>query len=367
MSTIISSSKQESSAYQCRLGSGRDAVVPGVVRPVAVAMVAATAGNAATGGGGGGVVLREAVGELVRRRSVGLEEAVAALRCRPGLHVLVEEREHIDAQRRRRPHRRALPLGHEPHHIAVVPRRVLRRGAGLVGVPRRRPPGLGHAHLHGPRRRAVGRRDGMVHGVDLRREHVGVVQPGPRVGDAGMAGFQQRILELHARGFLGVGEVGVRIDQERRPRVRVEVEDGAEHREEVLAEVGRRRRVRRGQHAEVVRRGDGDLLVQAGLRKRVVEALHRREEVPGKRGAVDAGEHLVADGEEGDLGGRERGGNVGADPGGGAVGGGDSGKALVRDADDELDARVGEGADGGGVSIVESDAADAQGGHNLRH
>uniref|UniRef100_A0A0D3FG59 Uncharacterized protein n=1 Tax=Oryza barthii TaxID=65489 RepID=A0A0D3FG59_9ORYZ len=118
---------------------------------------------------------------------------------------------------------------------------------------------------------------------------------------------------MDALGVAGVGEVRVGVHQERRAGPRVVVEDGADVREEVPAEGTRRGRIGRAEHAEVVRRGDGDLLVEAELGERAVQGLHRREKSARESGVV-AREHLVADGERGDLGVRQEGHDVGPEP-----------------------------------------------------
>lgn len=79
------------------------------------------------------------------------------------------------------------------------------------------------------------------------------------------------------------------------------------------------------------------------------------------KGGVVSGEDLVADGDGNDLSGGDVGLDVGADPGEGFVGITDFGDAAVREADDELDAAVREGAEDGRNGVVELDASDVDG------
>lgn len=91
-----------------------------------------------------------------------------------------------------------------------------------------------------------------------------------------------------------------------------------------------------------------------------MEGFHSGEEGLGKGGVV-SGEDLVADGDGNDLSGGDVGLDVGADPGEGFVGITDFGDAAVREADDELDAAVREGAEDGRNGVVELDASDVDG------
>lgn len=100
--------------------------------------------------------------DVVHRCAVGVEEAVVPLRRRPWLEVLVEERELVDVDGRRRAQRRALLHLDPLQQVPDVGPRVLGRGAGFVGVASRRPPGLRHLDLHV---RVPEPLDGRVHGV----------------------------------------------------------------------------------------------------------------------------------------------------------------------------------------------------------
>lgn len=78
-------------------------------------------------------------------------------------------------------------------------------------------------------------------------------------------------------------------------------------------------------------------------------------------GGVVAGQDLVSDGDGGDFGGREIALDVRFDPGGGLRRIAHLREAFVAEADDELDARVREGAEDAGIGVVQLDLPDADG------
>lgn len=235
------------------------------------------------------------------------------------------------------PHRRALLLGDELQQVPIVPPRILRRRPRLVGVTLRRPAGLRdlQADILVAELLHCG-----VGGVDLGVEHVVVVKARPGVHDAG-ARPEQHEIERHLLWVGLVGEVGVRIDLERRPHLAVEVEDARQLGGEIAAEGAGGGRVGDFKDGEVVGGGDGDLLVEVEGDEGGVDALHGGEEVGGESGVVEC-EDLVADGNAGDLGRRQEALHVRFDPREGLLRIAHPGQVLIAEPDDELDAGVGE-------------------------
>lgn len=276
---------------------------------------------------------------------------------RPGLEVLVEEREDVDLERYPGRRRRPLPSRHHPHEVPVVPPRILRRCPGLVVVSRRRPASLRDHHFH--RLPSPRRRDRRPYRVHLRVEHVTVPKPGTGVHDPGV-GLEERVVEVDPLRVRLVGEVGVGVDQEGRAGLGEEGQQRGHVREKLASERGGGGWVGDGEDGEGVGGGDGHLVVQAEGDEGGVEGLHCREK-GSDQDRVVAGEHLVADGDGGDPGGGQVGLEVGFHPSEGGGGGDEAWYAPVGKADDDLHAGAGEGAEDGGVGVVKLDAGGSQG------
>ena len=117
----------------------------------------------------------------------------------------------------------------------------------------------------------------MVDGVDLGEEHVVVVEVGARVGEA-LVWLEEDEVEGDVFGVALVGEERVGVDEDGGACLDVEVQDGSEGSQEVVAEGCGGGRVGYVEDGEGVRRRHEDLLVQATVHESTVDALHRREE-----------------------------------------------------------------------------------------
>lgn len=275
------------------------------------------------------------------------ETKVALGRSR--LQILIEERKNERLELPPRHQWRPLPRLNMPHQVPIVQPRVLHAHRRLVGIPHRRPPRLPHRQLHVPVPQPLHRR---VDGIHLRVEHVGVVHAGGRVVHAGV-GLEQSIVQ----GAAGEPEVRVRVHHELRLRLPVELQQrGEDHPVVPPSEPPRRRRLRRGEHAERVRTADLDA-AHPGRLQGGVDCFHGGEEV-GDEGLVGGRDDLVADGETGDADGGVERRELLADPVGGGGGGGEGGDVGVGNGDSEGDGGGGEGGDEGGVGGEELDGGD---------
>lgn len=144
----------------------------------------------------------------------------------------------------------------------------------------------------------------------------------------------------------------------------MEVEDRLDVLPELLPEGARRRRVAAGQDVDRVRRRDVHLAAEAQGDHGLVHGLHGREEAL-HGGRVLAGEHLVAHGDAGDARAGEERLDVLRHPGPGLACVGQVVEVIV--ADDELDARAGEGRQHDGVGVVELHAVHVQRLQEARH
>jgi len=209
--------------------------------------------------------------------------------------------------------------------------------------------------------------DRRVHGVHLRVQHVVVAEPRALIDDAGGVGAEQHVVQRHPRRVVLVREVGVAVDEERRPRRGQEAEERLQVRHRRRVERAGGRREGDAHDVQRVRRGDVDAALEPQRAQRPVHGPHGGEDRGLERGVV-ALEHLVADGDAGDarpgaevrhhvllqprL--RRRGAHHGRD-------------VLVADAHHELDARAQERAQHVGVGVVQLHLADPHRPEQPRH
>uniref|UniRef100_A0A804U9B6 Uncharacterized protein n=1 Tax=Zea mays TaxID=4577 RepID=A0A804U9B6_MAIZE len=296
--------------------------------------------------------------DVVHLLLVRVEDAVVALGGRPGLLVLVEEREEVHVDVGVGAARGAGVAGeHAAGQVAVVRRGVGRRSARLVGVALGRPPRLGdhdaHAVVALPEPADRGE-----HGVQLRVEEAVVLEAVPGVEHAGV-GAEQGVVEGDVSRIAGVSEERVRVHHEVRPGLRQEVEHGLhDGLREVLPERARRGRVGRRERRERDGRRHLDGPVEAQPGQRGVHVGHGRDQL--RRHVLGRREHLVAHGDALDLRGRVVRRHVPAHPQQRV------GRArrrrrdlLVGQRHHHLDAGVREGAQHGGVGVVQLHLRDA--------
>ena len=153
--------------------------------------------------------------------TVGVKQAIVALRCGPRFHVLVKEREEVYLQWRVGAERGPSLRHHMLDKVGVIDLCIRDIRTGLVRVASRGPPGLGHHQCDVV---VAERRDRRVHGVHLRVEHV-VVHEARVVIPAPGVGLKEHVFERDGVGVALVCEERVDVDEERRSRGREEVED----------------------------------------------------------------------------------------------------------------------------------------------
>lgn len=279
-----------------------------------------------------------------------MKQAEVPLGERPGLQVLVEEREDVRLEGAVGHERRAGAGRDVLHQVLVVVPGVIDVDAELPWVADRRPPRLGYHDVDVVEAQAL---HGGEDGVHLPVQHVGIDQP--------------RVLVLHAgvRPEQGVVE---RVDGESEEWVRVHHERGAGGSQEAqqrphhlgdtpFPELSGGRGVGGGEDAEGLRGSDLDAVLQRQTGEDGVQVLHGRHEA-GDQWPVGRGDHLVADEYAGDVGVVDTRDDVGSHPFVGESEVGEVGDEVVRHGDVDGEVGVGEGLHGGGVGVEEFDAVE---------
>lgn len=290
-----------------------------------------------------GLVLRAVAGEnaaltreihIVDGVHVVAEDAIIALRGCARAQILVEQLVDVDHQRRLGLERGAGLVVRALGQVAIVLRGVHCRRADLIGVARVRPARLRDHDVHGAEVQGL---HGVVARIDQSVEEAGVHEVGVGVGHLS-GGLEQSVLQIHGLEIRLICVVGVHIEHQVGAGQRQELQHGHEHGHERSVECGLRRRKRRGQNVGAVRRGDSNLRVQPIGDERVVDPHHCAHEAGGERS--EAGQHLTADGDGGDVHGPGIRDHIVRQPfGGGGVGPAYLGELAVRNANYHLNLR----------------------------